>query len=414
MKKKSNIIVTVCLLLCLFPTGSCNKKEALPINVIPIASTVGNYSILNLSEYATDIKYIPLETNNECLVGAYPKIICEDDKILISSGAIDCYLFDNTGKFCRKIGLHGQGPEDYLIILQTYIYNNSIYLIDSYKILIYDISGHFVEKINKRFNEMPTEYAGHGMFDILPLKKDTYVMNVVSMKGYYPKAILLERYQTDMNMIKEYPNNLTLNKMNGGFMGDELGYLYRYNDEIRAYKGINDTIFSIGQNTEMKNAFIFELGKYKPTLSFFERKEGDFRIAMKNYIHLVNIHESHNHIFITFDFGIYAPESIELPGRQGGTYSNDNVNGVFDKRTGKLTLMCQPIKGKLGFRNDIDGGPVIWPTFISSNNELVTYIHPEEFMEYYDKIDNPSAALKEIAEKISPFDNPIVIVAKLK
>ena len=114
-----------------------------------------------------------------------------------------------------------------------------------------------------------------------------------------------------------------------------------------------------------------------------------------------------------FDFGNQAPESFEVVGRQNN-YFNTNVNGIFDKRTGKLTLMLQPIKGKLGFKNDIDGGPVLWPKYISSNNELVTYIQPIEFMEYYAKIENPSAELTAIANKIKWDDNPIVIVAKLK
>ena len=88
--------------------------------------------------------------------------------------------------------------------------------------------------------------------------------------------------------------------------------------------------------------------------------------------------------------------------------------GIFDKRNGELTLMSRPIKEKLGFKNDIDNGLVIWPHYISSNNELVTFIQPEEFMEYYSLINNPSDKLKEIANKIKLDDNPIVIIAKLK
>ena len=90
------------------------------------------------------------------------------------------------------------------------------------------------------------------------------------------------------------------------------------------------------------------------------------------------------------------------------------VFGLFDKRTGELKLMNQPIKTKLGFKNNLDGGPVIWPKYISSNDELVSTIQPEEFMEYYNKIQSPSAELKKIADKLEIDDNPIVIIAKLK
>jgi hypothetical protein len=91
-----------------------------------------------------------------------------------------------------------------------------------------------------------------------------------------------------------------------------------------------------------------------------------------------------------------------------------DVYGFFDKKTGKLTLLKQPEKGKLGFNNDIDNGPVIWPSYISSNNEMIAYVQPSEFMEYYSRNPNPTDQLKEIAGKIEPDDNPIVIVAKLK
>ena len=88
--------------------------------------------------------------------------------------------------------------------------------------------------------------------------------------------------------------------------------------------------------------------------------------------------------------------------------------GVFDKSTGELALMRQPIKGKLGFKNDIDNGPVIWPHYISTNNELVTYIYPEDFIEYYENTENPSPRMTEIAKNLKIDDNPIVIIAKLK
>ena len=76
--------------------------------------------------------------------------------------------------------------------------------------------------------------------------------------------------------------------------------------------------------------------------------------------------------------------------------------------------MRQPEKGKFGFKNDVDNGPVIWPHSISSNNELVTYISVDEFMEYYEKNENPTPQLKTIAEKVNFDDNQIVIIAKLK
>ena len=413
LNQKIIIAKSILLILLIYLPVSCiNKKEALPVNVIPLASAVGNYSILDLSEYVTEIRYIPLETNDSVLLGELRLINYENKKILIKDSNQKCLLFDENGKFCRKIGQSGQGPDDYLMIRQSFIHDNYIFLQDRLKILIYDTDGHLVEKINWRLDDFPAEYTAQGV-NIVPLKKDTFVMNVASMEGYYPKAILFETHQSGVKIIKEYPNSVTLDKVRPIFFSSESGIMYRFQNDVRIYKGVNDTVFTIGQNTEIEAAFIFESGKYKPARSFFEGRE-DSRTALNNYITILSIFESFNHLFIGFSFGKYAPEPVEFINSQGGQYANTNVDGVFDKHTGELALMRQPIKGKWGFNNDIDFGPVIWPHYVSSSNELVSVIQPEEFMEYYNKITNPSAELTEIAHKMKWDDNPIVIVAKLK
>ena len=282
--------------------------------------------------------------------------------------------------------------------------------------MIYDTNGNLLEKNNLWLNEISDEYFSHGLKRIIPLKKDTFVMNVISMTGYYPKAILLESYQSDVKYIKEYPSSVKLDKTSSGFLYDEFGIMYRYKDEVRMYKIINDTVFTVSQNTEMKDAFIFELGKYRTTLSYIERKEGfnNFIEYGRKFITVKKIFESHNHLFINFYFGNHAPEPYEIITSRGTTLIVDDVYGIFNKFTGELILMKQPIKGKLGFKNDIDNGPVVWLHYISSNNELVTYISVEEFQEYYDKIENPTQQLTEISKSTTMDDNQIVIIAKLK
>ena len=416
MKKNAKIILTCFPVFFILLTSSCNRqKDAIPLNVIPVASTAGNYSILNLSDYATEIKYIPLETNDLSLIGLIVQCAYEDQKILIRDNTNSSYLFDDTGKFCRKIGQFGQGPDDYLSIISSWIHDNSIYMQDQFKILIYNFNGYLIENNKLPLDEIPAQYTRNGWLHTILLKKNTYVMNVASYEGTYPKAMLFETFQPESKVIKEYPSYFTLDKLSPGVLGVELGIMYRYKDDVRLWKITNDTVFTIGQDTEMKDAFIFEFGKHRATQSYIERKEGESTvIAGLKYIIPSNIFESLDHLFIKFKFGNQAPEAIERTNRQGGQYIIDDVYGVFDKRTGELTLMYQPIKEKFGFNNDIDGGPVIWPEYISSNDELVSYIQPEEFMEYYNKIQNPSAELKEIADKLEIDDNPIVIVAKLK
>ena len=412
---KTNIFLNLLIffaILTSLPISCKNKKNAYHHHVIPLAGTVGNYSLLNMSEYITEIRYIPLETNASSLVGEVRKISYENEKILIKDASQNCFLFDTDGKLCSKIGQFGQGPNDYIFIQEVLILDSFLFLFDQHKILIYDTNGYLVENINCR--SIADEYNTSSR-RVIPLKNDTFVMDVVSAFNHYPKAVLFETHRFNAKIIKEFPNYIELNKSKPGYFGYEIGILYRFNDDVRVYKVINDTIFTIDQNMEMKPAFIFDLGKYRLTLSFLENKE-ELRVR-NNFITPDAIFESSGHLFIEFQFKNHAPEPFEYTSYTGGVVRqvfNTKVHGVFDKTSGELILMRQPIKGKFGFKNDIDNGPVIWPNYISSNNELVSYVNAEEFLEYYDNIDNPAPQMTEIAKNLSWNDNPIVIIAKLK
>jgi len=376
MKRKTIIGVNGILgilILILCQLASCdNKKETITLNIIPLASTIGNYNILNLSEYAKEIRYIPLETNDSALVGDIRQISYENDKILIKDAFQNCFLFDENGKYCKKIGQSGQGPDDYVSLQQLFIMENLIFQTDRLKILIYDSNGYLVKKSN--LQSILSEYHT-SQYSIVPLKKDSFVMDVVSAFNHYPKAVLIKTDQSDAIIIREYPNYIELKKSRPGYYGFEIGTMYRFKDEVRIYKAINDTIFTIGKDTEMKAAFIFELGKYKPTISFLERKENISK--SDDFITPNMIYESSNHLFIEFLFGNHAPEPFVYRRFVDGSVQSRNtrVYSVFDKLTGELTLMRQPTKGVFGFKNDIDNGPVIWPRYISSDNELVSYIY---------------------------------------
>ena len=52
--------------------------------------------------------------------------------------------------------------------------------------------------------------------------------------------------------------------------------------------------------------------------------------------------------------------------------------------------------------------------YVSSENELVTFVSAEEFLEYFEKTESPSPQMTEIAKSLSGYDNPIVIIAKFK
>ena len=119
--------------------------------------------IIDMDSVITDtlkfnrIRYIPLETTDECLIGAASKTMIKNDKIYVCdySRANALFVFDMTGKFLFKIARMGQGPGEYIRItdfdIQT---NDDIYLYDGgsgRKILVFDSKGTHLMNIQMNY-----------------------------------------------------------------------------------------------------------------------------------------------------------------------------------------------------------------------------------------------------------------------
>ena len=414
MKEYKETGLKVLFLLCMSFLVSCKENTVTSaLNIIPLASSIGKYSILNLSDYVTEIRYIPLETNDSVLVSDQLfHIIYENEKIVFYDWKSGCMIFDTNGSFCTMLGNRGQGPNEYLFLHQMFAKDDFVYLKTTPNFLMkYDFNGNLIGKLKKP--EGVRDYYGVG--DIHLLKGNLFLADITTLTNLYcPKALLFEANDSASTVIHEFPNSVQLEKDLPLVSNYEMAIQYCFKDEIRTYKYINhDTIFTIGPNLEMKEAFIFDLGNHKPSLAFLELKDR----KAKGGIVPSQIKESSNHLFLTFGFGTYAPEPFEYLRNIGDLQKitvNHDVCAVFDKNTGKLTLMNQPIKGKTGFKNDIDGGPVIWPQYISTKDELVTFISAEDMLAHVEQLENPSPQLLKVVENIKFDDNPIFIIAKLK
>jgi hypothetical protein len=327
-------------------------------------------------------------------------------------------IFSTKGRYLFNLGSSGQGPEEYLYIRNIFTFNDSVFLytVRPEKIRIYHLNGQLINIIHKS-NNIPVEYVP---YYILLLQPHIFIADVVTPStpksiSSYPRAILLQEENNQLTIAKKYPDVNLKKERPGMSITYEVAHMYRFKDEIRTYKAINDTIFTVTPDLEMRKAFVFDFGIYRASTKYM------FEMAVHvdfKYIWPLKIMESSNYLFIEFFFGKHATERFDyLRKWNDGSermVPEYRVFGLFDKRTGELKLMNQPIRKKLGFNNDIDRGPVIWPTYISSKDELVSFVHPEEFLEYYYNIIDPSAELTEIAKKLKSDDNPVVIIAKLK
>lgn len=393
---------------------SCDNNVAFNKSVISVSDHVNIHYLLNLSDYADSITYIPLETTGAVLLSDIKQIAYENELIVLLDKNNHCEIYDKQGVYKKGLAAVGNGPNEF-VYLNSFDLNPQSHRIllkgGPNRSLIYDYEGNICGRIS-----YPEPLYNIVVNDIVFFNNDTFYVDVASWDDFYFKGFLFVSNDTIADILVEYPNFISRKKERKGYsLSFENGLVYRFNNEIKTYKSINDTLFVLGDDLKMYDEYVFDFGRYKlPTKLIFE----DGNDSLINYIWVTNIQESSRYLFLDLFFGNHAPEPFEylkyFPDGSTALCTNYNVCAIYDKETYTLKYLSQPIKSKFGFFNDIDNGPAVWPKYISSENLLITYCSVEEFMECYDNIEKPSARMKEIADNLNLDDNPIVIIAHFK
>ena len=108
-------LLSICLSVILL--SSCNKANEHSWPVLEIKHALNDGKDVYLSEYASDIEYIPLETSQESMLPGSAVICCDKGRFYFWTvsidGGKDIAVFDTCGKFINRIGKLGRGPGEY-------------------------------------------------------------------------------------------------------------------------------------------------------------------------------------------------------------------------------------------------------------------------------------------------------------
>lgn len=136
-----------------------------------------------LSEIATSVRLIPLETNSSCLIGTTTKVFVGKNRILITApgGDSQIFHFNYEGKFLNTIGRKGKGPGEYNIVrgFTTFEDSSIVYvnMRSNRKIIKYSFDGSFIKEIN----------YGKGLFSAKVLDYNRIAFN--SYENYEVKIV---------------------------------------------------------------------------------------------------------------------------------------------------------------------------------------------------------------------------------
>lgn len=136
------MIKTPLLLFILSLTFSCQPKKNSDENITENKTVVSSFEIENeikdskeceLSEIADNLQIIRLETSDTILMGGiYSMILCENYMVIGTER--DYYLFDEKGKFIRRLLKIGRGPDEFIFPqFSKLIRNEILYFSDAQK-----------------------------------------------------------------------------------------------------------------------------------------------------------------------------------------------------------------------------------------------------------------------------------------
>ena len=181
---------------------SCNLKKE---KTYDLDRTIKNENFINIkidslnekkaliiSTIFKRVKLVPLETNENCLIGRINHVEFFDDTfyVLDKTRAKALFVFDLNGHFIRKIGRRGKGPGEYITPSSFSIDmdNRQIYVLDNRRILIFTTNGTFINQIKVEERDSPLHIAVKDEFiyiDFLVLygREDSYFLGASNKSG---------------------------------------------------------------------------------------------------------------------------------------------------------------------------------------------------------------------------------------
>lgn len=410
MKTKTNLLMLLFLVLgCTSkPSSTVQDTGEKDTQEYPLHIDLENgYKVKGealLSAEASEIIYIPLETNTNSLIKRINKVIYWNDQLLVSE-YFNLHLFDRSGKYLRKVSQAGNGPADYRYV-QNIIADPStgtLYIFSTGRIIKFDRNLTYVN------NYKLGEVFGEGVFSTgVMTPEKTFIVyhhNQVRLWEDTTKVYSLAEIDTLGNMVRQYENTMVryVKSRRNNLMW---GYrpLYVYDNNVRFIEFGNDTLFTIMQGSSIPY-IILDLGKMKenhnPDYSQIQTFEEVQRLMTESTkLSVGNVLENSNYVYVRLSWGLDGEYVYCVCDRQTKAFVSLNDNGLL---------------------NDLDGGIFFFPEKIEANGDMITWKTVEEFKEEILSKDYATQKAKygerfegvyQLANSLQEDDNPILVIAK--
>ncbi|MDR1896877.1 MAG: 6-bladed beta-propeller [Prevotellaceae bacterium] len=396
MKKSVIFLLLINLFSC---AGDNAGVQTNNLEIITLSEETYREQPLLLSDYATDIKYIRLETNDESLIKKIHKVVLFDKYCLVlDRDQEQIFIFDTLGNYSHKINRKGQGPGEYICINDFVVLDDSTICITdvcSGKFMRYSFSGTLLNET--RANHRPNRIAAlNGKYPVLMsiygkrVLNDHYVLSVCD-KSFKPVSKLINRKYD--NLTAEDEKQLPLH--DGTFLESNL-------DTLTVWETTYDTIYRIIDSATCIPRYYLDYTNKTPS---YITNDNDI---IGKYKFIFYIFETARYFFINLRDENGAANWI-----------------IYDKYThqGKRNKGIEHNYQYLGLINDLDGGWRFWPQGVVSENSVYDYFYEYDMQEDLkrNKIIYKNAlyperqkALYEKVKKSGIMDNPVIAIIECK
>jgi len=232
---KLTTLVLLSLLLC------CCKSEKTSSIVTLDVLTPNGPELKNLSEIASDIQYIPLETTPKALMKFVMNLKATEDKYYFNT-ILELLCFDKNGKFLYKLDSQGRGPEEYTYLSDYDLLpeKNLVIVLASVsgKLLFYNETDSGFKYIRKLNVKVHPHYC-----DFIP-DQDNILLTYTTADGENKFQCIVINQEGDT--LFKRPNYYKFNRISKVVMGFNIDNVINRINKTLSIKGfLTDTMFTI-------------------------------------------------------------------------------------------------------------------------------------------------------------------------
>lgn len=292
--KQLTIFSTVLLFSC---NGSQPVSETytFPIDTmqIDIDTYASNEKFIIKANSIEAIRFIPLETNDNSLIGEVSKVQTGNDRIFVLDNSISktLFIFDPDGNFLFRIGTKGNGPGEFFRGPHDFSIDSDrkqiyVFEAEARKVVVFDWNGTFIRE--KKFDKFPYAFAllGPGKHALAyRTKSDKYELAITGNEGN--ERFRFGKIPTDLAFTSTFP--ITVNEGNVWFSPN-----------------LSNLICKIG-NDSISRGIFFDFGKYNLPQTLKTELQKDFDPSKLNsnvYVTgISNVLESDQLLFFRYPRG---------------------------------------------------------------------------------------------------------------